>query len=119
MPIISLHHTPHTDGTLRQYALDAASEGGLHELPRIPFDGRPLNVLADEERAGIVVQDVDTNGTTKGIYICRQVATAWQSKEVALTLDEHILIRCWTRLTEKHVAILDYNSENVLILEYV
>ena len=100
--------------------MDAASDGGLHELARIPFDGRPFNVLADEERAAILVEDHDTNGgITRGVYLCRQVATGWQRKQVTLTLDKDILIRCWTRMDETHVAIVDYKSGNVQILEYV
>ena len=117
---ISLHHCPHTDKTLREFVLDAASEGGLHELARIPFDGRPYNVLADEERAAILVEDYNTNETTtRGVYLCRQVATGWQRKQVTLTLDEDISIWCWSRLDETHVAIVDDKSGNVLILEYV
>ena len=114
---LSPSHSPHTDDTLREYALDAASEGGLHELARIPFDGHPDNVLTDEERTAIVVEDGVV--TTRGVYVCRKEATGWQRKQVALTLDENILIRSWTRLDETHVAIVDYKSDTVLILEYV
>ena len=80
----SLSITLHTDKTLREFVLDAASEGGLHELARIPFDGIPVNVLADDERAAILVEDY-SGDTTKGIYMCRQVASGWQRKQVALT----------------------------------
>ena len=104
---------------LCEYELDAASEGGLHELSRIPFDGHPFNLLTDEERAAIVVEDRETAGTTRGIYLCRQVATGWMRKQVALTVDEKIEIRCWTRLDEAQVAIVDNNSGNVLMLEYL
>ena len=109
----------HTDMTLREYALDAASDGGLHELARIPFDGYPVNVLTDEERAAIVVDDRDINGNTRGVYLCRKEATGWQRKQVALTLDENISIRCWTLVDEMHVAIVDEKSGNVLIFGYI
>ena len=116
----SLSITLHTDKTLREFVLDAASEGGLHELARIPFDGNPVNVLADDERAAILVEDYNTNETTtRGVYLCRQVATGWQRKQVTLTLDKDISIRFWSRLDETHVAIVDDKSGNVLILEYV
>ena len=110
----------HTGNTLREYALESASEGGLHELARIPFDGSPDNVFSDEERAAIVVEDVDTHSLiTKGVYVCRKEATGWQQKEVTLKLDKRISIRCWTRLDETRLAINDNSDENVQILEYV
>ena len=109
-------HFSRIDETLREYALDSA---GLHEIARIPFEGRPGNLQSDEERAVLVVED-SSGDVTKGLYLCRQEGTRWSRTQNPLTLDDQIVILCWTRVEETHIAIVDRNSDgSVLILEYV
>ena len=106
------------DATVREYGIDAA---GLHQLARIPFDGKPCNILFDNERRALIIEDC--RNYESSVLLCSRAqkgtlaAADWSRNEIALPHDRNINIYCWSRVDESHIAIRSWNT--VYICEFI
>ena len=111
---------PAVDATVREYVIDAA---GLHELARIPFDGKPDNILCDDDRRALIVEDYREHYSKSTVWLCRRAQTGtlsaagWSRTEIALPHDRNINIGFWARVDKSHIAIRSGNT--LYICEFI
>ena len=94
-------------------------ESGLHEISRITntFDAPPWNILCDNHRRAVFV---DVHKESRSVVkICRWEGAAWSVSDLPVRGVEKIWIVCWTGIDNNKLAIFDWSSQQVMIMEYM
>ena len=104
------------DQAIGEYILDAA---GLHPTAHIPLPFTPEHVLCDGERNAIFIEEYKLVQGISRIHMFLFEHGNLTEQPLQLLPSTDMNIWCWSRAGHEKIALFDWETKSLYILEYL
>ena len=105
------------DNTLREFSFEGS---GLKQESVISPTWQPKHVLWDNDRNLLLLDDWGSSERSElYAYMRQEVSGEWINEKLNWSEEKAPWVRCWAKIGRNRIGILDYDSEELIIYEFV